>query len=481
MPLQRRVLITLHRRSGATNSSLRTCGDQRTTIHEANALDGQVVDVAAPTNLAPKYMGEKCGLEDGSLPAQDKLLPGLGNAIEHRRDWNGDLPRLVGRDPPVCNVLAGLHAKRARLVLPAGINFSGTYDNRRPAIRSRTRRPSSKAQARVGLDQFRDPPYHPRAASGPEARFGLRSSVRRPWPFRPSPAQGGAPAMRDHNKAFCRTIAQVFDCPEPVFEFGSYQVEGQEGYANLRGLFPQKSYVGCDMRPGPGVDRVEDVTAINLPDASAGTVLCIETFEHVFEVQKAFEEVYRLLKPGGIFVITSPLNFRIHGYPDDYWRMTPNCLRRPARSLRRAAGGLSGLSRISPHGHGRGHQAADRAGLPAEARPRRGQIQRLAPPDEDGPAAPGEDPPVRSRALPIQGRAASDCRLLHGRVHDRVWPRSRLCARTRTGARDRVGDCRLRVTAGSTARTRGDEDRSYGQDRRSIARAGPGRCDLDGA
>ena len=35
-----------------------------------------------------------------------------------------------------------------------------------------------------------------------------------------------------------------------------------------------------------------------------------------------------LLKPGGVFVITSPLNFRIHGYPDDYWRMTPSCLRR---------------------------------------------------------------------------------------------------------------------------------------------------------
>ena len=93
-------------------------------------------------------------------------------------------------------------------------------------------------------------------------------------------------------------------------------------------LFATKSYVGCDMRPGPGVDRVEDVTAISLPDESAGTVLCIETFEHVFEVSKAFDEVFRLLKPGGIFVITSPLNFRIHGYPDDYWRMTPNCLRR---------------------------------------------------------------------------------------------------------------------------------------------------------
>jgi SAM-dependent methyltransferase len=134
--------------------------------------------------------------------------------------------------------------------------------------------------------------------------------------------------MRDHNKAFCRLVAETLDCPGPVFEFGSYQVDGQEGYANLRGLFASQSYVGCDMRPGPGVDRVEDVTAISLPDGSAGTVLCIETFEHVFAVSKAFDEVYRLLKPGGVFVITSPLNFRIHGYPDDYWRMTPNCLRR---------------------------------------------------------------------------------------------------------------------------------------------------------
>ena len=134
--------------------------------------------------------------------------------------------------------------------------------------------------------------------------------------------------MRDHNKAFCRLVAETFDCPGPVYEFGSYQVEGQLDYADLRALFPGKDYVGCDMRSGPGVDRVEDVSEISLPDGSAGTVLCIETFEHVFEVRRAFDEVFRILKPGGLFVITSPLNFRIHGYPDDYWRMTPNCLRR---------------------------------------------------------------------------------------------------------------------------------------------------------
>jgi len=134
--------------------------------------------------------------------------------------------------------------------------------------------------------------------------------------------------MRDHNKAFCRLVTETFDCPGPVYEFGSFQVEGQEDYADLRCLFPGKPFVGCDMRPGPGVDRVEDVSAMTLADGVAGAVLCIETFEHVFEVSRAFDEVYRVLKPGGMFVITSPLNFRIHAYPDDYWRMTPSCLRR---------------------------------------------------------------------------------------------------------------------------------------------------------
>jgi SAM-dependent methyltransferase len=134
--------------------------------------------------------------------------------------------------------------------------------------------------------------------------------------------------VRDHNKAFCRAVAENLDCPGPIYEFGSFQVEGQEGYADLRGLFRGQPYVGCDFRPGPGVDRVEDVSRMTLPDACAGTVLSIETFEHVFEIRRAFDEVFRILKPGGLFVITSPLNFGIHGYPDDYWRMTPSCLRR---------------------------------------------------------------------------------------------------------------------------------------------------------
>ena len=83
--------------------------------------------------------------------------------------------------------------------------------------------------------------------------------------------------MRDHNKAFVQLIAEIFDCPASVYEFGSYQVEGQVEYADLRSMFKNKGYVGCDMRPGPGVDRVEDVSAIRLTDGVAGMWLQLQT------------------------------------------------------------------------------------------------------------------------------------------------------------------------------------------------------------
>jgi len=134
--------------------------------------------------------------------------------------------------------------------------------------------------------------------------------------------------MRPHNRAFVRATARHLECPGPIFEFGALQVEDRPEIADLRDLFPGRRYVGCDVRPGRGVDRVDDVTAPNLPDNAAGTVLCIETFEHVFEIHRAFAEVFRILSPGGIFILTCPFYFHLHGYPDDYWRLTPSCLRR---------------------------------------------------------------------------------------------------------------------------------------------------------
>ncbi len=123
-----------------------------------------------------------------------------------------------------------------------------------------------------------------------------------------------------------RATVESFDLPEPFLEIGSYQVEGQEGIANLRGMFSGKEYLGIDVRPGPGVDLVADVEDLPFPDRSVGAVLALNTFEHVPHFWQGFEEIRRVLRPDGALLVSVPFHFHIHAYPSDYWRFTPAAL-----------------------------------------------------------------------------------------------------------------------------------------------------------
>jgi SAM-dependent methyltransferase len=98
-------------------------------------------------------------------------------------------------------------------------------------------------------------------------------------------------------------------------------------FADLRPLFPGRKYVGADMRMGPGVDVVLDLHRIDLPDNTVGTVLTLETFEHVRDVQQAMKELKRILKKDGTIIISSLMNFPIHEHPSDYWRFTPEAFK----------------------------------------------------------------------------------------------------------------------------------------------------------
>jgi SAM-dependent methyltransferase len=133
--------------------------------------------------------------------------------------------------------------------------------------------------------------------------------------------------MRRHIKDFVERTAGVLELPGPIYEFGAFQTPGQEGVVDLRPLFPGQEYVGCDMREGPGVDRVLNLHELDLPSASIGAALSLDTLEHVEFPRKAMSELYRVLADGGIVVISSVMNFPIHAYPDDYWRFTPAAFR----------------------------------------------------------------------------------------------------------------------------------------------------------
>lgn len=134
--------------------------------------------------------------------------------------------------------------------------------------------------------------------------------------------------MRAPVRAFAEAAAAAFPGQGPVVEFGAYRVAGQERLADVRASFPGRPYLGCDLRAGPGVDRVEDVSAPTFSDGSLGTVVCLETLEHVFEVRRAFDALFRVLAPGGVLIASAPFHFHIHAHPDDYWRLTPSAWRR---------------------------------------------------------------------------------------------------------------------------------------------------------
>lgn len=154
--------------------------------------------------------------------------------------------------------------------------------------------------------------------------------------------------MRRSIRLFVELTSQCFVAEEPIYEFGSWQPKGQEELANLRSFFEGKEYVGCDMREGKGVDKVLDLHHIELPDASVGTIISCDTLEHVEYPRKAISEIHRILKANGFVILTSVMNFPIHGYPNDYWRFTPEGFRSLLSPFENVFVGAVGLNENHP-------------------------------------------------------------------------------------------------------------------------------------
>ena len=155
--------------------------------------------------------------------------------------------------------------------------------------------------------------------------------------------------MRKLIRHFVSIVARTLPIYEPIYEFGSYRAKEKNWvHNNMRLLFRGKEFVGCDMRQGYGVDMVLNLHDIDLPDETAGTVLCLETLEHVEFCHKAVSEMHRILKPGGICILSTVFNFPIHNYPSDYWRFTPSGLESLMKPFAQTHVGYLGDS-IRPH------------------------------------------------------------------------------------------------------------------------------------
>lgn len=74
-----------------------------------------------------------------------------------------------------------------------------------------------------------------------------------------------------------------------------------------------------------GEDRTGDLLALPFPEASFDGVVLTEVLEHCTDPVAAVREVFRVLRPGGLLLVTSPFIWPTHGIEgeyQDYWRFT---------------------------------------------------------------------------------------------------------------------------------------------------------------
>jgi methionine biosynthesis protein MetW len=74
-------------------------------------------------------------------------------------------------------------------------------------------------------------------------------------------------------------------------------------------------YIGVDVsenavrdssNAGFHAQKIEDAAKLPFPDDSFDVVVCIEVLEHLFSPHKAVEEIVRVLRPGGVLMLTVP-------------------------------------------------------------------------------------------------------------------------------------------------------------------------------
>ena len=106
-----------------------------------------------------------------------------------------------------------------------------------------------------------------------------------------------------------------------VLEVGSYDVNGS--VRPLIESYAPAEYIGTDMREGPGVDVVVDAASLGqrFGIGRFDLVVCAEVLEHVEDWRTAVDNIKRMLKPGGLLLLTTrSKGFPLHEYPGDYWR-----------------------------------------------------------------------------------------------------------------------------------------------------------------
>ena len=96
---------------------------------------------------------------------------------------------------------------------------------------------------------------------------------------------------------------------------------GEKPYRTIRSAV--REWVGFDDPANPIADVHGSADALPFEDGSFDTVLCTQVIEHVRTPNAVIAECARVLRPGGVLIVTAPQYWEVHEAPHDYFRFTP--------------------------------------------------------------------------------------------------------------------------------------------------------------
>ena len=99
-------------------------------------------------------------------------------------------------------------------------------------------------------------------------------------------------------------------------------------------------WVNMDVVPGPRVNLVADAHQMPFKDGTVDGVLMKFVLEHVRDPIRVVAEIFRVLKPGGLFFATVPFVEPFHAAPEDHQRYTVDGFRRLCRDFDVAEAGV---------------------------------------------------------------------------------------------------------------------------------------------
>lgn len=133
-----------------------------------------------------------------------------------------------------------------------------------------------------------------------------------------------------HNWLIYRKISTHLDAHADSIKGAVYDLGcGDSPYRDLA-LRHGDSYTGVDWENSPHSPRADVIADLNqpidLPTASADTILCVSVLEHLRRPDAFLQEAARLLKPGGVLLLQVPWQWTLHEMPYDFFRYSPAAL-----------------------------------------------------------------------------------------------------------------------------------------------------------